>query len=190
MFPRSRFAAALIVAMSVLPHSGSALSAQSQIVDFASPPDTLAELWNQSTIVVRVRTISSAARAVDLNSPSGPLAVTEHTMDVLEVFKDDPLRRGRARIPVAVQKATLDTPGRRLETLSAESTFEADAEAVLFLAVWPTADAFSVAYGPSGAFRLDAVNVVIPDGARPYAEFHGRRVVPRREFLDIIRALK
>jgi hypothetical protein len=178
--------AVLAVSISVA-QTGTRPPAQEQanvtIADSDPPPPSLEELSGQCAVVARVRIHTAASRRL------GSTVITTHTGSILELLKGEGLKTGDT-IGVSVPIGRVESPGRPAEVGEAAGMkeFTPGEEVLVFLRPWTAAHGYSIAYGPAGYYELNLDSVALPDGARQWAPFGGRRSVPTSEFLSEVRA--
>jgi hypothetical protein len=153
------------------------------IVDSDFPPASLEELAMESEAVLRVRIRNSNAKEL------GVRIVTLHEALILEVLKGQGLNPGTT-VTIAAPVGRLESPGQppRVTEAAGMVEFTQGQEILAFLRWWPAANAYSIAYGPVGFYQLDNNTVVLPEHARAWASFGGRRSVGKSEFLSELRS--
>lgn len=157
------------------------------------PPPSFDALWASSPVIIRAEITHSKVRQEHDRATGAPPAVlTEHTVRILEVLKDDGSIGTRKQTSFAQHGGTLEIRGMLLTANpSPLPLFGPGNELLLFLTLWKSANSFAINYATAGVYVLDEEKVEIHPTAKHFAaSFGGRREVPKAEFLSIVRSKK
>jgi len=136
----------------------------------------LRQLWHEAGIIALVRITESSVGGIPPSNPRFlPIVYTEHTAEVLEVFKGNADKRAALRFHQAA--GSLELPDKIVQVPGREP-LEIGGTYFVFLTAIP--DGFALASDLEGAFRTDK-GVLIPQGFGPLAVQH--RNMPERQFI-------
>jgi len=141
----------------------------------------------------RVISAVVVAAGTPMLHPKNPLIVVRyHTVRVLEVFKEDLNSGAHRELRLMQYGGTINVAGTEVSTDYVGPLLANDDEVVLFLKQEKGSDAYTIAYGSVGLFKLnrETDRLSIPVVAQRMVEINGHAEMSRVDFLDLVRHLK
>jgi len=151
------------------------------ITDYVAPPDTLRGLAKTADALVRVTVNRSRTSGAELEHPSPR---TEHECVILETLKSSEFLPVTGAVVTVVEPAGVIEAGSRRMRSSEPIHLTPGGEYVVFL-VWNRYfRVFELAFGPSGAYRVDGSTV------EAFSETHVSAAQRGRPVEQFLRELK
>jgi len=183
----------------LLVFSGTALRGQSSqrqltpepptIVDYDAIPNTLAAAWEEVSIVVHGKVISSGPPSI---RQAPQLVQRVAVVEAIEVFKGDS-SAVKGQLRVGQFGGTKESNGRQINTAYAFDPLQPGEEVILLLVPTVTGDGgFIVAFGAAGVYRIaeDGQSVRVPQLAKHVDVASRRESMPLDELKGALRELR
>lgn len=154
--------------------------------EYELPPATLDRAWDTAPIIVRGRVLTSAVRERPTPHAAVRIPVTEHRVEILEIFKGAPLVGNSSELTVAQDTVEHGRSPSGIAHSSGGELLQPSEEYVLFLERLSAQGTFGVAWGPGGAYRLATDTATVPGSARRM--WQSRDEVTRGELLSALRS--
>ena len=156
--------------------------------DYVAAPPTLAEAWEKSDVIVRVRVRDSKQTVRGTTSPRPTI---EHSVRIEEVFKDDGSLKNKPEINLSQLGGTAVVKGVQY-TVDTEDApiLKVGAEYVLFLRNPRQTGRYLLSLGPASAFAVSGSTIEVPGLAQRMDVFDRKSKVPKDSLLEKLRSFK